>query len=80
MLCETRIWIAELHLGGPILIMTPGEVNADGSVLCKFMPSYCIDSVHLGYADSYLSTKAISGQIGKPRFFPFPFSFSYLQS
>ncbi|KAF7775751.1 hypothetical protein Agabi119p4_4144 [Agaricus bisporus var. burnettii] len=33
--------------GGPVLLMTPGEVNADG------------------YADSYLSTKAISGQIAQ---------------
>jgi pimeloyl-ACP methyl ester carboxylesterase len=33
--------------GGPILLMTPGETNADG------------------YADSYLSTRAISGQIAQ---------------
>lgn len=41
-------------------------------MLCGFVSSSCIDIVHPGYADSYLSTKAISGQIGKPLFPHYP--------
>lgn len=63
-LLYTTMILTCLTLGGPIVLMTPGEANADGLSSAASFIHYCIDDSDTGFADVYISNVSINGQIG----------------